>query len=81
MAVALIMTVIVSIMMIGLGSYVLFPVMNIIEDSPMYEDLPQEYQIKLDQNMVLIGSLPVLLFAVVIIWAFLRAGKNDQFSY
>ena len=47
----------------------------------MYEDLPQEYQIKLDQNMVLIGSLPVLLFAVVIIWAFLRAGKNDQFSY
>lgn len=79
MAVAIIIAVFMSIVMIGLGSYILYPVMNTIGDSAVYLDLPLEYKIKIDQQMAVIASLPILMIAVVIIWAFLRASKNDQF--
>lgn len=67
--------------MIGVGSYVLFPVMNAIEKSSLYLDLPLDYKIEVDRQIAITAGLPIIMVAVVIIWAFLRASKNDQFSY
>ncbi len=79
MAVAIIISVFMSILMIGVGSYILYPIMGTIGDSAVYLDLPLEYKIKIDQQMAVIASLPISMVAVVIIWAFLRSSKNDQF--
>ena len=77
MAVAIVITVMLAVIAIGMGSFVMYPVLSYFVGSEQYENLSPQYRADYDRTVLLASATPAILIGVIAVWAFLRASRHD----
>lgn len=78
MAAAIVISTIIAVIAVGMGSYVLYPTLSYFAGSEFYANLLPQYRQGYDRTVLLASATPAILIGVIMVWAYMRAGRHDH---